>query len=117
MKIIPDHTHGIIDYATVLIFALAPDLLGFTGTAALISYALAGIHLAMTLLTSMPLGIFKIIPMKLHSVVELCVGSVLIIGAFAFPAVAAGAQPFFILMGVVIFLVWLFSHYGQTTRA
>jgi hypothetical protein len=67
MKVITDTNHGILDYVTVALFALAPSLFGFAGTAALISYALAAIHLTMTLLTDMPLGVIKIIPMKLHS--------------------------------------------------
>ncbi len=75
MKIISDTTHGILDYVTVVLFALAPSVLGLTGTAALISYALAAIHLTMTVLTDMPLGVIKIIPIKLHAFVELAVGS------------------------------------------
>src|SRR5258708_17309512 len=71
MKVISDPSHGILDYLTVAIFALAPSLLGFGGVAALISYGLAGIHLAMTLLTDMPLGPVKLIPMKLHALVEM----------------------------------------------
>jgi hypothetical protein len=67
MKVISDTAHGILDYLTVAIFALAPSILGLTGFAALVSYALAAIHLVMTLFTNMPLGVFKIIPMRLHA--------------------------------------------------
>jgi hypothetical protein len=56
---------------TVAIFVLAPSILGLTGFAALVSYALAAIHLAMTLLTDMPLGAIKIIPMRLHALIEM----------------------------------------------
>jgi hypothetical protein len=49
---------------------LARSVLGLTGTAALISYALAVIHLAITVLTDMRLAIGKIIPLKLHALVE-----------------------------------------------
>ena len=84
MKILSDTTHGILDYLTVVLFVLAPSPFGFSGTAAIISYALAGIHLAMTLLTNVPLGVVKIIPIKLHAVVEMLVGPVLVIGALLF---------------------------------
>ena len=63
-------TWGILDYLTVAIFVLAPSILSLTGFAVLISYALAAIHLAMTLLTDMPLGAIKFIPMRLHALVE-----------------------------------------------
>jgi hypothetical protein len=59
LKVISDTTHGILDYLTVAIFALAPSILGLTGFAALVSYALAAIHLAMTLLTNMPSGLSR----------------------------------------------------------
>jgi hypothetical protein len=117
MKIISDTTHGILDYVTVVLFALAPSLLGLTGTAALISYALAVIHLAMTVLTDMPLGAIKVIPLKLHALVELAVGPVLVVGALLLPSLFAGGQVFFVAVGVVIFLVWLLSNYGPEVQA
>jgi len=113
MKIISDTVHGVMDYATVILFALAPSFLSLTGGAALISYALAAIHLAMTLLTDMPLGVIRTIPMKLHALVEMVVGPVLVVGALAFPTLVAGGQVFFVVVGVVIFAIWLLSHYGR----
>src|SRR5277367_3139102 len=103
MKILSDYAHGIIDYVTVIIFLLAPHIVGFGGTAAIISCALAFIHLAMTVLTDMPLGVIKLIPMKLHSHVELCVAPVLIVGSLLLPAVSSGTHGFFVIMGGVIF--------------
>jgi hypothetical protein len=117
MKIISDTTHGILDYVTVVLFALAPSVLGLTGTAALISYALAAIHLTMTVLTDMPLGVIKIVPIKLHALVELVVGPVLVVGALALPTLFAGGQAFFVAAGVVIFAVWLLSNYGTMAEA
>jgi hypothetical protein len=113
MKIISDQMHGILDYLTVVIFALAPSLLGFTGVAAAVSYALAIIHLSMTFATRMPLGVVKVIPMKLHAIVELVVGPVLVVGGLLASALPTVSQTFFVVMGVVIFAVWLLSSYGQ----
>jgi hypothetical protein len=117
MKIISDRIHGILDYVTVAVFALVPSVLGLTGTAALISYALAVIHLAMTALTDMPLGIVRIIPLKLHALVELVVGPVLVVGALVLPMLFAGGQAFFVVAGVAIFAVWLLSNYGSAAQA
>ena len=114
MKVISDPIHGILDYLTVAIFALAPSLLGFDGVAALISYGLAGIHLAMTLLTDMPLGPVKLIPMKLHALVEMLVGPVLVVAALALPAILGDRREFFLVMGLVILGVWLLSSYGRS---
>src|SRR5271154_714915 len=112
MKILSDYAHGILDYVTVVIFLLAPHLIGFSGLAAIISYSLATVHLMMSLLTDMPLGAIKLIPMKLHSYVELCVAPVLIVGSLFLPATAFNAHWFFAAMGIVIFVVWLVSGYG-----
>ena len=117
MKIIPNTIHGTLDYVTVALFALAPSLFGFMGTAAMIAYALAAIHLTMTLLTNTPLGMIKIIPMKLHALVELLVGPVLVIGALAFPSLVAGGRVFFVAAGLAIFLVWLLSEYDSAPQS
>src|ERR1700753_2422043 len=105
LKFLSDKVHGILDYGVVIIFALAPSVLGITGVAALLSYALAAIHLIMTLFTDMPLGVVKVIPLKLHGTVELIVGLALIVVAWTVPALMSG-QLFFTLMGAIIFFVW-----------
>jgi hypothetical protein len=117
MKVISDKAHGILDYLTVAIFALAPAILGLTGYAALVSYALAAIHLVMTLLTNMPLGVLKIIPMRLHAVVEMLVGPVLVLAALLLPTILGDKREFFLVMGLVIVAVWLLSSYGRPAVA
>jgi hypothetical protein len=116
LKFLSDKTHGILDYGVVIIFALAPSLLGISGLAALLCYALAVIHLLMTAFTDMPLGIVKVLPMKLHGMVELIVGLALIVLAWTVPALISG-QLFFTLMGAVIFFVWVSSNYGDAKAA
>jgi hypothetical protein len=117
MKVISDTTHGILDYVTVAIFVLAPAVLGLTGFAAIVSYALAAIHLAMTLLTNMPLGVVKIIPIRLHALVEMLVGPVLVVAALALPNLLGDKRAFFLVMGLVILAVWLLSSYGRPAVA
>ena len=111
MKVISDTAHGLLDYLTVAIFALAPSILGLSGFAALVSYALAAIHLVMTVLTDMPLGVFKIIPIRLHALVEMLVGPVLVVAALVLPTLLGDKREFFLVMGLVILAVWLLSSY------
>jgi hypothetical protein len=54
MKPISLTAHGAVDYLAVVIFAVAPAVIGLSGRPAVLSYALAGIHLLMTLLTDFP---------------------------------------------------------------
>jgi hypothetical protein len=112
LKFLSDRMHGVLDYGVVVIFALAPGLLGIAGLAALLCYALAVIHLLMTALTDMPLGIVKVLPIRLHGTIELIVGLALIVVAWTIPALVSG-QLFFTLMGAIIFFVWVSSNYGD----
>lgn len=70
MNTITPRVHGYLDYVTVVVFLLAPTLIGLTGIPAMLAYALAGIHLAMTLGTDFPLGIVKLIPIPIHGWIE-----------------------------------------------
>jgi len=70
MKIISSEVHVALDYLTVAIFALAPTLIGLSGTSAIISYVLAIVHLSMTLVTDMPFTPIKIVPIGLHALVD-----------------------------------------------
>ena len=117
MKVISDTTHGLLDYLTVAIFALAPTILGLSGVAALVSYALAAIHLVMTVLTDMPLGVLKIIPIRLHALVEMLVGPILVVAALVLPTLLGDKREFFLVMGLVILAVWMLSSYGRPAAA
>jgi hypothetical protein len=111
MAFLNNTLHAAIDYATVVIFLAAPQVIGLTGLAEILSYALAVIHFAMTIATNMPASLVKIIPLKLHATVELIVGPVLILAAFALPQFSAQAQIFFAAMGLAVCLVWFLSEY------
>ena len=115
MKIISSEAHAALDYLTVVIFALAPTVIGLSGTAAIISYVLAVVHLSMTLVTDMPFSLVKIVPIKLHAVVESVVGPVLVIGGLLLEF-STPARTFFVVMGVIIFAVWLLSSYARSTE-
>ena len=114
-KVLSPLVHGALDYATVAAFALAPSLLGLDGTAAVLSYLLAAVHLLMTLATDFPLGAVRTVPFRLHGTVELIVGAILVVLALVLPETA---RLFFLAMGAAILLVWLLTDYtGQRDAA
>jgi hypothetical protein len=115
MKPISTTIHGAIDYLAVVIFAVAPAAIGLSGWPAALSYALAGIHLLMTLLTDFPAGVIKVIPIALHQWVERIVGPVLVI--LALVSMTEAARAFFVAMGVIIFAVERLTAYRSTTAA
>src|SRR5579864_8892655 len=50
MRVIGAGLHRMLDFVTVVGFALAPTVLGLVGFAATLSYLLAAVHLVLTLL-------------------------------------------------------------------
>ncbi len=113
MKKLSSSQHGYLDYVTVVIFLAAPSLIGLSGLAGTISYALAGIHLAMTLVTDFPLGVVKLVPFTIHGWVERVVGPVLILLPFAL-GFEAQARSFYVFMGIIIIIVGLLTDYRRT---
>ncbi len=114
-KPIAPRLHGVLDYVVVVVFLLAPALLGLSGLAAMVSYVLAGVHLLMTVLTAFPLGLAAVVPFSLHGTVEVVVGVLLAVLAFAlFEGVATG---FYLAMGLVILLVWALTDYRSPALA
>ncbi len=116
MKILSPLLHGYLDFLTVIIFAVAPTVFGFGGLPAYISYALAAIHLGLTLITAFPKGIIGIVPFMIHGGIELVVAIVLVILPFIF-GFAETPRNFFIGIGIVIFLVWLLSDYRKSVES
>ncbi len=112
MKIISPTNHGYLDYVTVALFLAAPTIIGLTGIAGVIAYALAGIHLTMTLVTDFPLGIAKLIPFSVHGWVERAVGSALVLLPFLL-SFQTPAREFYIVIGIVIILVGVFTDYER----
>lgn len=118
VKIFTPLTHGYLDYVTVLLFLAAPALLGLTGMPATLAYALAIIHLVMTLLTDFPLGLFKLIPFTIHGWVERVVGPLLVVAPFLLGFSAnSTARNFYMAIGIVIILVGLLTDYQGAEKA
>ena len=113
MKPISAVLHGSLDYVTVLLFLASPTLIGLTGAAATLAYALAGVHALMTLITDFPLGAAKVLPFAYHGWVERVVGPSLIVLAFGVK-VEVTARIFYVAMGVIIVLVGLLSDYRKS---
>ena len=117
MKIISIKNHGFFDYITVLAFALIPMIFGLEGIPAYLSYALAVIHLSMTLLTAFPLGVVKVIPVKLHKLVETIVGPVLVIVPWVLGfSENLTARYVYVGMGLIIIAVGFLTDYFSENK-
>ncbi len=108
---IPPSLHRVLDFVTVIAFAAAPAALGLSGLPALLSYVLAGVHLVLTLLTRFASSGSQPIAFKIHGIVEMLVGPVLLVAPFALGWEGV-AKTFYLAAGAVILAVWLLSTYG-----
>jgi hypothetical protein len=117
MNILSRITHGYLDYLTVVIFLLAPTLLGMSGLPAMIAYGLAVIHLLLTIATDFPSSMIKIIPFKLHGWLERLVGPLLIVLPFILGfSNDTVARNFYIGIGIVIIAVGICTNYKGTDQ-
>lgn len=112
MKRLPASVHRSLDMLAVICFLAAPVLLGLTGTASLVSYALAAIHVLVTLSTKFPDTGHKSLSLRSHGVIELVVGIVLI----ALPWLTGWegvARTYYVTAGVILLIIWAASNYGR----
>jgi uncharacterized membrane protein YhaH (DUF805 family) len=96
----------------VVAFLAMPILLGLSGAPAMLSYALAAIHLLVTLSTKFPDTGHRLLSLRAHGYVELVVGIALI----ALPWVVGWtdvARNYYMAVGVILLLVWAGSNYGR----
>ena len=118
MKVLSPRAHGVLDYATVVFFALAPSIFNMGGIYATVCYALAGSYLVITLLTDFQMGIAHLIPFRVHGWLELVSGLVLLASPFifGFQDDSVTARNFFMAMGGVFLVVWLLTDWQADTH-
>jgi hypothetical protein len=86
VNLLSPRIHATVDYLSVLLLVLAPTLFGLNDIATRGAYALAAIHLVMTLLTDFPGGVMKLLPLRVHGMVEIVVGVLLVLAPLVIPA-------------------------------
>lgn len=112
MKVLNSKLHGIIDYIVVVFLWLSPTLFAFPSLTAGATYAIGGVHFLLTIFTAFKFGIFKIVPLKIHGLIELIVSIALVPLAFYLGSVDGSASKlFYLLFALAVFATWLISDY------
>ena len=109
--------HGIIDYVVVLFLWFSPTLFALPSLSANFTYLLGGIHLILTVLTNFEMGIFKVIPFKIHGLIELIVSIALVGAAFYLGSIEGNVPQYFYLgFAAAVFATWAVTDYkGEAT--
>jgi len=114
MRAVSRRAHRNLDYAVIVVFALAPVVLSLTGAAAGLSYALAAVHLLLTLVTAAPVGVMALVPIPLHGIIEFVVAVGLVVVGLAFDG---SERAFYVIIGLVVFVVWFVTAYTEPRDA
>jgi hypothetical protein len=104
--------HGVIDYIVVVFLLLSPTLFALPEITSVVTYALALIHLILTITTKFEFGIFNIIPFRVHGIIELIVSLALTGVAFYLGNVEGEvSRNFYLAFAIAVFLTWLLTDY------
>lgn len=104
--------HGTLDYVVVVFLLVSPTIFNLPRTTGIFTYVLGFVHLGLTVLTDFPLGLVKVIPFKVHGMIELIVSIALIIAAFVLAGIDGTiAQIFYLSFAAAVFLTWLVTDY------
>jgi len=113
MKVISPKFHVILDYLTVIFLFASPSLFYLSDVAKNICYLLGGVHLLVTICTDFTGGLFKVIPFRIHGLIEFFVGFGLAVAAFTYFKHNNLDQTYFAALGVVVLLVFLLTDYKR----
>jgi hypothetical protein len=76
--------HGIIDYLLIVFVFASPTLFKMEGLLGTITYTLAAVHLLVTVLTNFEPGLIKVIPFRIHGLLEIVITITLAVLSFWF---------------------------------
>lgn len=114
MKIISPKFHAVLDYLLIMLLLASPDVFGLSKTASTLAYALGIVHFLLTIMTNFSGGIFKVIHLKLHGLIECFVSIVLVILAFTLFKGNLVDEIFFACFGLLILIIFTLTDYKRS---
>lgn len=118
MKPITPTVHTIVDVLFCIAMALAPSLLGFSGLPATLCYGIAIGYFVFAMITNTPASPIKLIPFKVHGIVEIIAGVGLIAAPWLFRFEEnERARWLFVGAGIVTFIVFMLTQWREVPKA
>lgn len=109
--------HGVIDYLFIAFVLASPTIFNMEGTLSTITYILGAVHLVVTLLTDFELGLVKVIPFRIHGLLEVVV--TIILGILAFWFYNNGYETgfyYYMALAIAIILVFILTDFKKSTK-
>jgi hypothetical protein len=115
-KVISPRVHGVLDYGAAASLGAVPTAFSITGLPAQILYGLGVFSLFLAVTSKAPPGLIKIVPMRIHALIELVSGPIII----ALPWLMGFASDFiaryvFVAFGAGLLVFWLITDYEGTS--
>lgn len=110
MKVLNSRIHGIVDYLVLIFLLASPTLFNLSEDIGFYMYILAGIHFLLTILTSFQYGLFKVIPFKIHGIIEYIVG-IALIGAVFVHDLQGVDETFLLGFGIAVLVTAIITNY------
>ncbi len=101
MEVISTKVHGVLDYLAAALLLLLPWMVEWNPTVETLLLILGAGLLVYSLLTRYELGVWKVIPMGVHLVLDGLAGLILLGAAFALDDLDSGAFWVLILFGLL----------------
>ena len=106
MKFISNRVHTIIGLVVGVVLLLAPYIFGFSdnASAAMVPWVIGLFIILNELITTSPIALVKLVPMKIHVIVDVLTGLVLAVSPwlFGFADAAPNAWVPHVLVGILI---------------
>ena len=114
MKMISPKFHAVLDYILIMLLLASTDIFGLSKTASTLAYALGIIHFLLTVCTDFSGGIFKIISLKLHGIIEFFVSILLVVLAFTLFKGNLTDEIFYACLGLLILIIFTLTDYKRS---
>jgi len=106
--------HAVLDYILIMLLLASTDIFGLSKTASTLAYALGIIHFLLTVCTDFSGGIFKIISLKLHGIIEFFVSILLVVLAFTLFKGNLTDEIFYACLGLLILIIFTLTDYKRS---
>jgi len=113
MKIITPKIHAIIDFLLVMLILISPRIFTLSETASTLCYVLGIAHFLLTIFTDFSGGIFKVLHLKFHGLVECLISIILIVLAFTYFKGELIDEMYFACLGLLILIVFTLTDYKK----
>ncbi|GGH22445.1 hypothetical protein [Mucilaginibacter phyllosphaerae] len=114
MKLISPKLHGIIDYALIVFLFFSPVLFAMPKHVATYTYLLATAQLVLTVITDYSFGMFRMVKLRVHQIIEIVLSIAMVTAAFTLFEYDERTQPYYAGLGVFWFIIAVFTDYSKS---